>query len=157
MYKIVVKLKRIKCPLKEWNRKENMWSFKNLDRNLDKLQQAEQKMVDDPNNESRMIHYEWLLKEREKILLFNQDFWGKLSRKEWLTKGDRNSSYFHRNLSARKKRNKIGRIKDRNGTWIDDEKLLNDHFIEKYEKRFKAKYIIQKISRLKSSRNILKQ
>lgn len=137
MYKVIVKLRRIKGVLKEWKKKENVWSIKNVDNNIEKLKKAEEKLVDESDNERRIKYYERLFKLREKNLLFNQNYWGKIVRKEWFIKGDRNSSYFYWKLSVRKRRNMICKIKERNGIWIDDEELLNVYFIEEYTKRFK--------------------
>lgn len=77
MYRVTMKLRKIKWALKEWNKKENVWSMKNLDRNQGKLKRAKKKLVEEPDNEIRIKHYERLLKQREKILLFNQNYWGK--------------------------------------------------------------------------------
>jgi len=35
-----------------------------------------------------------MLHQREKLLPFNQKYWGKFRRKEWLVNGDRNSQFF---------------------------------------------------------------
>lgn len=61
-----------------------------------------------------------------------------MARKEWLIKGDRNSNYFYRKLSIRKKKKKICKIRDRDGIWIGDNKMIDEYFIEEYKRRFKS-------------------
>lgn len=71
MYRVMVKLRKIKWGLKEWNKKENKWGIKNFDKNQEKFKRAEEKLVEMLNNENKIIYYERFLKQREKILLFN--------------------------------------------------------------------------------------
>ncbi|KAL0401629.1 UNVERIFIED_CONTAM: hypothetical protein Slati_4192800 [Sesamum latifolium] len=48
---------------------------------------------------------------REEIL---RKQWGKA---QWLAKGGRNTPYFHARASARKRKNSISRLRDKNGEW----------------------------------------
>jgi len=77
-----------------------------------------------------------LLKQREKLLLFNQKYWGKLARKEWLVNGDRNSRFFQQSANARRKRKLVMKIKDDCGVWIDDHKLIADKFTADFNQRY---------------------
>lgn len=45
MFRLVGKFKRVKCVLKEWNMKENYYSFKNLDKSKEKFKKAEEKFI----------------------------------------------------------------------------------------------------------------
>lgn len=55
----------------------------------------------------------------------------------------------------RKKRNRIFKVKDRDGTWIEDEKLLNEHFIDEYKKRFKSQVYHRRSIELKEFSNCI--
>jgi len=70
--------------------------------------------------------------------LFNQKYWGKLSRKEWLVNGDRNSRYFHQSMRARKTRSSIVRIKDLSGVWVDSPTQIQKLFVHDFTTRFKS-------------------
>ena len=46
------------------------------------------------------------------------------SRANWLSQGDRNTSFFHSFASARRKKNLIKRLKDNNNNWVEGTDLL---------------------------------
>ena len=73
--------------------------------------------------------------------LFNQKYWGKLARKDWLVNGDRHSRYFHQTMKARKTRGKIFKIKDVSGAWIEDAHQIQNLFIRDFTSRFKSSYV----------------
>ncbi|XP_074336431.1 uncharacterized protein LOC141673577 [Apium graveolens] len=66
-------------------------------------------------------------KERYKIAkekldsIFNQReiFWRQRSKQLWLQTGDKNSKYFHKIASGRRRNNHIQRLQDGNGNWLD--------------------------------------
>ena len=79
-----------------------------------------------------------LLRQREKLLLFNQKYWGGLKRKEWLVHGDRNSKYFHHRATARREKKMVIKLKDECGVWIDNMQDIAAKFIFDYKARFIA-------------------
>lgn len=56
-----------------------------------------------------------------KLLLQEEDFYWQMVKLYWFQGGDTNSIVFHRIANQRKKRNKISRLKDSDGEFIDDE------------------------------------
>jgi len=124
MFRIAQKLKRIKVDLKTWS-KCTFGNFRSkLERNNDKLLYVEEKLAIHPHN-SRLNNWHYcLIKQWEKMHLFNQKYWGTFARKEWLVNGDRHSHYFHQTMKARKTRGKILRIKDASGVWIEEPFLI---------------------------------
>ena len=120
MYCITQKMKKVKFDLKTWS-KSTFGNFKHkLERNAEKLLNVEQKLVTQPNNACLNNWHYRLLKRHEKIDLFNQKYWGRLARKEWVVNGDRHSRYFYQVIKARKSRSAIIKIKDSSGVWVDD-------------------------------------
>ena len=82
--------------------------------------EVEQKLAQQPHN-ARLNNWHYrLIKQREKMHFFNQKYWGKLARKEWLVNDDKHSHYFHLTMKARKSCNKIIKIKDASGVWIEE-------------------------------------
>ena len=120
MYRVVQKLKKIKLDLKSWS-KDTFGNFKSkLERNGKKLLVLETKLVQNPNN-ARLNNWHYrLIKQREKMHLFNQKYWGRLARKEWLVNGDRHSPFFHQTMKAKKTISKIMKLKDTLGVWVDE-------------------------------------
>jgi len=70
--------------------------------------------------------------------LFNQKYWKKLARKEWLVDGDRHSRYFHQTMKVRKSRSKIIKIKDAFGVWIEEAPRIQQLFVHDFTSRFKS-------------------
>lgn len=72
----------------------------------------------------------------EKLWKQEQIFWGQRSRLKWLKWGDRNSSFFHATTIQRRDRNRLHRIKDKNGDWVEGQedifRAILDHFSEVY-------------------------
>lgn len=54
MYQFIGKLRKVKCILKEWNKKENYFSMKNFDWNMEKFKYTEEKFIQDFINISRL-------------------------------------------------------------------------------------------------------
>jgi len=77
-----------------------------------------------------------MLRQREKLLLFNQKNWGTFSRKAWLVNGDRNSRYFQQQANIRRKRKLVCKIKDNCGMWIDNPHIIAEKFVHDYTNRF---------------------
>jgi len=92
----------------------------------------EGRLITNPNSYRFNSWMQRLLKQREKMMLFNQKYWGKLARKEWLVNGDRNSKFFQNKANFRRKRKLVMKLQDDCGIWIDDHKLIAQKFISDY-------------------------
>jgi len=97
---------------------------------------VESKLIADPQSHRLNDWYFRLLKQREKLFLFNKRYWGNLARKKWLVDGDRNSRYFHQSATSRKRGCSILRIKDESGIWLDDMATIKQKFIMDFSARF---------------------
>jgi hypothetical protein len=66
---------------------------------------------------------------KEEVLRFKLDrleeqvdtYWRQRARVKWLEKGDRNTGFFHATCSEKKRRNKVGRLKNEAGRWEETE------------------------------------
>lgn len=122
------KMTRIGYILKSWE-KEN---FGNITRQIASCYRVlEQVQADWPSSETlereKTIELELQsLSKKEKIM------WLQRSRTSWLKEGDKNTSFFHRTATGRRKRNRITRIRNSTGVWIEDptsiEKVFTDYF-----------------------------
>jgi len=140
MYRVVQKLKKIKLDLKTWS-KRMFGNFRSkLERNGEKLLAVEHKLMLQPHSARLNSWHYRLIKQRKKMHLFNQKYWEKLSRKEWLVNGDRHSRYFRQTMKARKSCGRIFKIKDASGVWIDEAHRIQHLFIHDFTSRFKPSH-----------------
>jgi len=66
---------------------------------------------------------------REELLRFKLErlenqvdmFWRQQAHVRWLQEGDRNTSFFHAMCRERRKRNRIGRLRKDDGSWVEVE------------------------------------
>ncbi|XP_047943132.1 uncharacterized protein LOC125189963 [Salvia hispanica] len=77
-----------------------------------------------------------LKQELDKILLREESLWHQKSRSEWLHLGDRNTSFFHLRTIRRRKRNRIKKLQNELGEWIDDQNLLKAMAVSFYERLY---------------------
>ena len=138
MYRLTQRLKKVKLDLKSRS-KATFGNFKTkLERNTDKLLYVEEKLIQSPNS-ARLNNWHYrLIKQREKMHIFNQKYWGKMARKEWLVNGDRNSHFFHQTIKTRKTRSRIVKLKDNSGVWVEEPVQIEQMFINDFTARIKS-------------------
>ena len=118
MFRIAHHLKSIKNKIKSWKIPSGPNYEKQIEKNTEKLHYVENHLIGNADN-PRLTHWHnRLIKQREKLMLFHQRFWGRLVRKQWLIDGDPNSRFFHQMVTARKRCTFISRIKNEVGGWI---------------------------------------
>jgi len=120
MFKLSQKLKKNQHHIKIWARNLMGNNQHKLILNSHKIEQIEEKLSNQPHNFRLNAWLHRMLRQREKLLLFNQKYWGKLRRKEWLVNGDHNSQYFQQQANTRRKRKLICKLKNDCGMWIDN-------------------------------------
>jgi len=132
MHTLTRKLKNVKWQLKEWAKHHIGNLYDKLSRNAQKLEYVEERLVANPYRYRFNSWLNRLLKQWEKLLLFNRKYWGKLAQKEWLVNGDWNSRFFQQSANSRRKTKIVMKIKDECGVWIDDHQLITNKFIIDY-------------------------
>jgi len=118
MYKLTQKLKYVKNQVKGWSKQFFGNSGQKLAQNENKLNMIEEKLLEQSDSPRLNAWMNRLIRQREKLLLFNQKYLRKLKRKEWLVNGDRNSKYFQRRANTRGKKKWVVKLKDDCGMWI---------------------------------------
>jgi len=136
MFRLTRKLRCIKHDLKAWSIPKFSKFRNQVEKNTTKLHIVESKLIADPYSHRLNTWYSRLLKQWEKLLLFNKRYWGNLARKKWLVDGDRNSRYFHHSANARKRSSTILRIKDTTGIWLEDPLVIRQQFLHDLSNRF---------------------
>lgn len=53
-----------------------------------------------------------------RVLHHQNDYWCQRAKQFWLKNGDTNSNFFHRSVKRRQQVNRLTKLKDNNGVWI---------------------------------------
>jgi len=136
MFKLAQKLKRTKYHIKSWARNFLGNNQQKLLRNTQQIEQIEEQLSAQPNSPRLNDWLHRMLRQREKLLLFHQKYWGTFKRKEWLVNGDRNSRFFQQQANTRRKKKLICKLKDECGLWVDNPQTIGQKFIHDYTSRF---------------------
>ncbi|XP_074374872.1 uncharacterized protein LOC141716338 [Apium graveolens] len=96
------------------------WYFNKDDRITHKVQQCGEKLEI------------WGRETSEEI------FWRQRSKQLWLQSGDKNTRYFHSSCTARRRTNRIHRLKNDNGNWVDWQQGLQSLIVNYYQDLFKS-------------------
>ena len=55
--------------------------------------------------------------------------WFQKSQRQWIVCGDRNTAFFHQKAIERRRRNRVGMVKNNVGQWIHDEADIKSHVV----------------------------
>ena len=72
----------------------------------------------------------------EHMLLVEEEYWKVRSHTNWLSQGDKNTSYFHHHASQRKKKNHIASLEDDQGRMMEEQTLMEEHVANFFELLF---------------------
>ncbi|KAI9071798.1 hypothetical protein K1719_046244 [Acacia pycnantha] len=67
-----------------------------------------------------------------------ESYWWQRSRISWLNCGDKNTKFFHTSVIQRRQRNKILRLKNDSGVWLEDKEEINKAFSTFYQQLFNS-------------------
>ena len=75
-----------------------------------------------------------LSKEVDSLRRQEESYWLQRSRVQWLREGDANTKFFHQYTIHRRRRNKVVKLKNGNGEWVDNPGLIrglvDTHFVD---------------------------
>ncbi|XP_068340019.1 uncharacterized protein [Pyrus communis] len=113
--------------LSRWDRtnfKGRGYRIQDLLSKLDSLQRDWGPNFDEIREISRQI---------DELRFQEESYWCQRSRVKWLREGDANTKFFHSSTLQRRRRNKIVKLRDENGNWVDRppqvRQLVDNHFI----------------------------
>ncbi|KAL4319850.1 hypothetical protein GQ457_18G018210 [Hibiscus cannabinus] len=76
--------------------------------------------------------------ELDEVLKQEESFWQQKSRTNWVSKGDRNTSYFHASTMIRRRHNTVRRLELSDGQWCNDTRKLKSHALQFYQSLFSS-------------------
>ena len=132
MYRIVTKIKKCKRLLHCWS-KDHFGSVKNQIRKKEELLWKAEEASANGGDHNVVVQ---LRCELNVLLDKENHMWFQRSRALWLAEGDRNTRFFHRVATQRKRKNFIKGIRDRHGAWLMDEKAVGGIFVDFYTRLF---------------------
>ena len=128
-------LQNLTYRLKIWNKEVYGNIFQRKRRVLDRLGGV-QKAIASRGNPSLYQLEETLETEYRQILRQEEIHWYQKSRCQWISFGDRNTSYFHTKTIIRRQRNKIKALKNEQNVWVWGEDSLKKMAREYFQKLF---------------------
>lgn len=79
-------------------------------------------------------HYAAARRDLANLLVQENMFWKQRAKLFWLKNGDMSTKFFHQTATARKRKNKITKLLNDQGEWLDKQEdlcnLINDYFTE---------------------------
>ena len=113
--KITKKLQSMQGVLSKWAQKE-FCSVQNRIKSLKDALKGFRMLHQTPEIEEKMRRTE---SELDEWLYREEMMWRQRSRITWLREGDRNTEFFHRKATWRRKKNKITKLKREDGSWAE--------------------------------------
>lgn len=110
--------------LRRWSRV----AYPNSRKRIDALMKEVEGIKSGILNSEKVIEIERITKEVEKLWEIEEKYWGQRSRLNWLKFGDQNSRFFHAVTAQRRQRNKVTRIRNGNGEWLEKVEEVGDCF-----------------------------
>lgn len=81
-----------------------------------------------------------------KLLEKKEVYWKQRAKQFWLREGDKNSRFFHKYASGRKRHNQLKRLKDREGNWHESKEEIKHIITEYFSDLFKSSQPTEKLT-----------
>ncbi|PPD94157.1 hypothetical protein GOBAR_DD08820 [Gossypium barbadense] len=106
--------------------------YRKMTNNIKKLTVWTEKIIDDPYEMSNADSLKEAPIKLGPLYAEEEGYYVQRSMIRWLKEGDRNTRYFYVRATSRLKKNKIDRLKNPNGIWMNDTKdicnVIGDYF-----------------------------
>ncbi|XP_074289017.1 uncharacterized protein LOC141614161 [Silene latifolia] len=133
MFKLVSKLKQLKQPLKDLNKALFDDVENNALRAWKVLEYTQELLRADPANSDLISSEVAALKEYQDLQKAADSFLLQKSKAIWLKEGYTNSKVFHSYIKGRQAKNKVFRITNDHGQWINDADQIQASFLAFYQ------------------------
>ncbi|KAK4263572.1 hypothetical protein QN277_028965 [Acacia crassicarpa] len=131
---LVKRLEACKKKLVAWSK----IAFPNFKRLIDQLKRKLDQYQSSILTEQAVREAEEVTRELEVAWAQEESYWWQRSRISWLKCGDRNTKFFHSSVVQRRLRNKVLRLKNERGIWLEERREINEAFNTFYQKLFSS-------------------
>ncbi|XP_074300904.1 uncharacterized protein LOC141632241 [Silene latifolia] len=146
MFQFVKKLKLLKNPLKKLNRDLYADVENNTMRAWKHLEHIQIQLRSDPANVNLIGMEIHASKEYLELQKACDSFLMQKSKATWICGGDSNSKLFHSYMKQRQAKNKVLRIADENGTWLNDPDSIQEAFLSFYQNLLGESKVVQAVN-----------
>ncbi|CAL1404640.1 unnamed protein product [Linum trigynum] len=127
----------LQVALQTWN-KDVFGNIFKRKRSLSKML-VKWELINDHKPNPRTIQEETRVREELEQTLWQEELlWMQKSRDNWINNGDSNTPFFHTSTLARRRRNKILRLQNDDGVWVEDQDMLQNMARDFYIELFTA-------------------
>ena len=123
------KVNSCKKDLTAWNKAK----FKNAAKEIAKLKEQLAKLLNSDNVENDFARISAIKEEIRKLWDREEKYWGQRSRLKWVTWGDKNTKFFHASTIQRRERNRIQRLKNSRGEWVEGQEEVTQVVCEYFQ------------------------
>ncbi|KAJ1387569.1 Endonuclease/exonuclease/phosphatase superfamily [Sesbania bispinosa] len=130
------KTKNCKSALQRWHNK----TFRRADYHIFNLNEELQQLLNADTVEfgSNWERIQDLRNQIDSLRRQEGLYWAQRSRIKWLQYGDMNSIFSHASIVQRRDRNKLFRLKDNEGIWVEGQQKVEDLVLEHYREVYKS-------------------
>ncbi|KAJ1390351.1 Endonuclease/exonuclease/phosphatase superfamily [Sesbania bispinosa] len=118
------KAKNCEDHLMVWHRR----TFKHLDTQVSIMKKDISSLLNEEDGNCDWGKVQKLKADIDKIRRQQEIYWGQRSRVKWMKFGERNTSFFHGSTIQRRDWNRLHRIIDDNGNWVEVSNAIFNHF-----------------------------
>ncbi|XP_059633867.1 uncharacterized protein LOC132276453 [Cornus florida] len=126
MFRLVQKLRALKQPLKQMNKKEFSAISRRVAAAREDLSLCQRNLDSNPSNDVLRLREKELSQKFTELLLAEEMFFKQKSQVHWLKERDQNTTFFMKNFNSKANRRKVRSITDLNGNQIQGQDLKNE-------------------------------
>ncbi|XP_020970175.1 uncharacterized protein LOC110268393 [Arachis ipaensis] len=129
---ITTRMENCKEELRKWSRR----TIKRADKEIHKLKEELKKLQDSDLTQEKQEKTQQIKENIATLWKQEEKYWGQRARLKWLKWGDKNTSFFHATTIQRRGRNRIEKLRNEAGSWIEDRKEIMKHIEERFDALF---------------------
>nr|XP_025616646.1 uncharacterized protein LOC112708946 [Arachis hypogaea] len=125
-------MRNCKEELKKWNKR----TLKRTDQEISRLKEELKKLRDSDLTQEEQEKIQQIKENIAALWKQKEKYWGQRARLKWLKWGDKNTAFFHAKTIQRRGRNRIDKLKNEAGCWIENMKEIMKHIEERFDALF---------------------